>query len=253
MSEESLTELIKHQRNVLRLGYRELMKYQDLIFLFVRIDFVAFKQTILWPFWFVLQPITQTAFHSIMFGSVFDISKETGVPSMFFYFTGTVYWWCFSQSLVKKANTFMASAHIIGKVYFPSLTVTVSVLISDLIGFGIQFILFVRFFVFTCQTILSHTLLNLCKIPLLIVVVSVLGIGIELIISLLTMEYKGFKKLIGFQLLMIASLVIIPFSIVYKRFSNWKYFILEYNLMAGIIEDFRSIIFKEYYFDWSCK
>jgi lipopolysaccharide transport system permease protein len=256
MSEENWTEVIKPQRKVFGLGFKELIKYKDLIFLFVRRDFVAFyKQTVLGPFWYVLQPLMQTAVYSIMFGSIFDISKETGVPSILFYLIGTVSWWYFSQSLIKTANTFTANAHIFGKVYFPRLTVPVSVLLSNLIGFGIQFMLFVCFFAyfaFTGETSFSHALPNLWKIPLLVIIMAVLGLGMGLIISSLTTKYKDFKQFIGFgvQLLMFASPVIIPLSIVYKRFPPWTHFILEYNPMTGVIEGFRSIFFAEYDFDW---
>ena len=113
MSENNWTEVIKPQRKVFGLDFRELIKYKDLIFLFVRRDFVAFyKQTVLGPFWYVLQPLLQTAVYSIMFGSIFDISKETGVPSILFYLIGTVSWWYFSQSLIKTANTVTDNAHI---------------------------------------------------------------------------------------------------------------------------------------------
>lgn len=250
------TEVIEPKRKIFSADLKELLKYKDLILLFVRRDFVAFyKQTIIGPFWYVLQPLLQTLVYSVMFGNIFDINKETGVPSILFYLIGTVSWWYFSQSLIKTANTFTANAHIFGKVYFPRLTVPVSVLISNLIGFGIQFILFLCFYVYYAivnDLDTSVMLPNLWKVPVLVIIMAMLGLGMGLLISSLTTKYKDFKQFIGFgvQLLMFASPVIVPISIVLKRFPKWTHPILEYNPMTGIVEGFRSIFFKGYAFDW---
>ena len=224
--------------------------------MFVRRDFVAFyKQTVLGPFWFILQPLLQTLIYSTMFGNIFSIKEETGVPTILFYLIGTVAWGYFSQSLIKTSSTFTANAHIFGKVYFPRLTVPVSNFISNLIGFAIQFLLFLCFYfyyVFMKNLDGATMLPNIWKIPVLIVIMAMLGMGIGLFVSSLTTKYKDFKQFItfGVQLLMFASPVLVPMSIVLDRFPKWVHPILQYNPLTGIVEGFRSIFFKGYAFEW---
>lgn len=250
------TDVIEPKRKILSLNFKELFKHKDLILLFVVRDFVAFyKQTIIGPFWYVLQPLLQTAVYSIMFGNIFSISDETGVPSILFYLIGTVSWGYFSQSLIRTANTFTENANIFGKVYFPRLTVPISVLISSLISFGIQFLMFICFysyFVIVKDLPANTVFANLWKLPLLILLMAAMSMGFGLIISSLTTKYKDFKQLIGFgiQLVMFASPVIVPLSIVYKRFPEWTHGIVRYNPMTGIIEGFRSVFFEDYAFNW---
>lgn len=254
--EDSWTEVIVPRRKVFTTNFSELVKYKDLILLFVRRDFVAvYKQTVLGPFWYIIQPLLQTAVYSIMFGNIFSIKDETGVPSILFYLMGTVAWSYFSQSLIKTANTFSDNAHIFGKVYFPRLAVPVSVLLSNLIGFGIQFTLFVCFFIYfllTDDLNGAFVLQSLWKLPILILLMAMLGLGMGLIISSVTTKYKDFKQFIGFgvQLLMFASPVIVPLSIVYERFPAWTHGIVKYNPMSGVIEGFRSVFFEGYAFNW---
>jgi lipopolysaccharide transport system permease protein len=251
------TEVITPRRKIFTNTFKDLIEFKDLMFLFVRRDFVAYyKQTILGPFWYILQPLMQTAVYSIMFGSIFNISSETGVPSMLFYLSGTVSWWYFSQSLIKTSNTFTENAHIFGKVYFPRLIVPISVLISNLIGFSIQFLLFIGiyiFFLFGSDADIHFNFTRLLLIPVLVLNMAVLGLAIGLIISSLTSKYKDFKQFIGFgvQLLMFASPVIIPMSIVIKRFPVWTHMLLKYNPMTPIIESFRAVFFGKYEYDFS--
>jgi lipopolysaccharide transport system permease protein len=251
------TEVITPKRKVFAIGIKDLLDFKDLMFLFVRRDFVSYyKQTILGPFWYILQPLMQTAIYSIMFGSIFNISSSTGVPSVLFYLSGTVFWWYFSQSLIKTSNTFTANAHIFGKVYFPRLIVPISVLISNLIGFAIQFILFVLiylYFAFTTDIGRNFNFSYLLLLPLLILNMAVLGLAIGLIISSLTSKYKDFKQFIGFgvQLLMFASPVIVPLSIVHEKFPKWTHPLLEYNPMTPIIESLRAVFFENYAYSFS--
>jgi lipopolysaccharide transport system permease protein len=182
-----------------------------------------------------------------MFGSIFNISSETGVPSMFFL-SGTVSWWDFSQSLIKISNTFTENAYIFGEVYFPRLIVPISVLISNLIGFTIQFLLFIGiylFFLFGSEADIHLNFSRLLLIPVLVLNMAVLGLAIGLIISSITSKYKGFKQFIEFevQLLMFASPVIIPMSIVIKRVPVWTHTLLKYNPMTPIIKSFRAVFF----------
>ena len=251
------TEVIKPEKKFLKLGLKDLFKYRDLVFLFVKRDFISiYKQTVLGPFWYILQPLLQTLIYSVMFGNIFSIKEQTGVPHILFYLIGTVSWWYFAQTLIKTANTFTENAHIFGKVYFPRLTVPVSVIISNFIGFGIQFLMFLCFYTyfgFIGKVEISVMFNNIWKIPILIIIMAMLGLGIGLIISSLTTKYKDFKQFIGFgvQLLMFASPVLVPLSIVQTKFPKGVLPILEYNPMTGVIEGFRSIFFENYDFNWN--
>ena len=260
--QDNWTEIITPDRKFFSLKIKEVLDYWDLILLFVRRDFVSFyKQTILGPAWYVLQPLMQTSIYAVMFGGAFKIAQETSVPSFLFYLSGTVSWWYFAQSVTKTSNTFTANAHIFGKVYFPRLTVPFSILLSNLIGFSIQFFLFICIYMgyiflgdFNSQIGISQIL----WIPLLILNMAMLGLGIGLIISSLTTKYKDFQQFIGFgvQLLMFASPVIVPISIAEKMSKanpeGWGGLlksVLDYNPMSPIIEGFRSVFFTDYQFD----
>jgi len=258
--QEEWTEIITPDRKFFSLKLKDVFDYWDLILLFVRRDFVAFyKQTILGPAWYLLQPLIQTAIYAVMFGNILSISEETGVPSLLFYLSGTVTWWYFAQSVTKTSNTFTANAHIFGKVYFPRLTVPFSILISNLIGFGIQFTLFIAIYIgYVSLTDLDYTfsLSGLWFIPLLVLTMALLGLGIGLIVSSLTTKYKDFQQFIGFgvQLLMFASPVIMPVSIAESKAGEWGKVlttVLEYNPMTSVIEGFRAIFFSGYKFDTS--
>ena len=257
MSKQVWTEIITPKKTVSVFNLKELLNYRDLISLFVKRDFVTlYKQTILGPFWYVITPIVQTVIYTMMFGSIFSISDSTGIPAILFYLSGSVTWAYFSQSVIKTSNTFSGNADIFGKVYFPRLVVPISVLISNLIGFGIQLLLFVLFFLyyyFFSGVSLSFNPVNLLWIPVLLLNMALLGLGIGLIVSSLTTKYKDFKQFIGFgiQLLMFMSPVIVPMSIVNEKFPDWSKPILEYNPMTPIIEGFRAAFFENYVFDFS--
>jgi lipopolysaccharide transport system permease protein len=257
MSKQVWTEIITPKKTVSVFNLKELLNYRDLISLFVKRDFVTlYKQTILGPFWYVITPIVQTVIYTMMFGNIFSISDSTGIPAILFYLSGSVTWAYFSQSVIKTSNTFSGNADIFGKVYFPRLVVPISVLISNLIGFGIQLLLFVLFFLyyyFFSGVSLSFNPVNLLWIPVLLLNMALLGLGIGLIVSSLTTKYKDFKQFIGFgiQLLMFMSPVIVPMSIVNEKFPDWSKPILEYNPMTPIIEGFRAAFFENYVFDFS--
>ena len=251
------TEIITPKKSVSVFSLKELLNYRDLISLFVKRDFVTlYKQTILGPFWYVITPVIQTVIYTMMFGSIFSISDSTGVPAVLFYLSGSVTWAYFSQSVIKTSNTFSGNADIFGKVYFPRLVVPISVLISNLIGFGIQLLLFVAFFLyyfFFSGVTISFNFSNLLWVPLLLLNMAILGLGIGLIVSSLTTKYKDFKQFIGFgiQLLMFMSPVIVPMKIVTEKFPPWSIPILDYNPMTPIIEGFRAAFFENYAFDFS--
>ena len=220
----------------IRLG--ELWRYRDLIMLFVRRDFVAiYKQTILGPLWYLIQPIMTTLIFTVIFGKVAGIPTD-GLPQVMFYLSGVVAWRYFADSLEKTSNTFVANAHIFGKVYFPRLTVPLSVVISNLIAFAIQLLLFAGFWVyFYAKGTAIQLQFAALFLPMLILQMAFLGLGCGIIISSLTTKYRDLTQLVGFgvQLWMYATPVVYPSSIIPEKYQ-W---LMALNPMASIIEVFR--------------
>lgn len=215
-----------------------LWRYRDLIFLFVWRDFVAiYKQTILGPFWYLLQPLVTTLVFTIIFGKVAKLPTD-GLPPMIFYMSGIVTWRYFADCLTKTSNTFVGNAGIFGKVWFPRLTVPISVVISNLITFGIQFLLFLGFWAFFIMkgTSVSPKPLILL-LPLFIIQMAVLGLGLGIFVSSLTTKYRDLVQLVGFgvQLWMYATPIVYPTSLVPEK---WQW-LIAINPMTPIIEVFR--------------
>ena len=216
----------------------ELWRYRDLIMLFVRRDFIAvYKQTILGPLWFLLQPLFTTIVFTVIFGKIAKIPTD-GLPQILFYLSGVVTWNYFANCLSKASDTFVANAGIFGKVWFPRLSVPISNVITNLITFGIQFILFFCFWIFFYlkgSTISMKP--SVLFVPLLIVQMAALGLGFGIIISSLTTKYRDLTYLVGFgvQLWMFATPVVYPISRIPARFQ-W---IIALNPMAPIVELFR--------------
>lgn len=220
----------------LRLG--ELWKYRDLIRLMVWRDFVAtYKQTILGPLWYLIQPITTTLVFTVIFGAIAKLPTD-GLPPFLFYLAGTTVWGYFSSCLTNTSNTFTANAGIFGKVYFPRLSVPVSIVISNLISFIVRMIMFVAFLVYF---ILSGSNIKITvwalMLPALILLMAGLGLGIGIIVSSLTTKYRDLQHMVGFgvQLLMYATPVIYPLSTVPE---NFQWLVLA-NPLTPIIEMFK--------------
>jgi lipopolysaccharide transport system permease protein len=229
---------IRPKRGLLDINLREIWKYRDLVMLFVRRDFVArYKQTILGPLWFIIQPILTTLMFTVVFSQVAGISTD-GLPPMLFYMAGTVAWTYFSTCLNSTSNTFVSNAGIFGKVYFPRLTVPLSIVISNLIQFAIQFALLAAIMLFYY---LRGTAIHLngyvVLIPYLIVIMALMGLGFGIIISSLTTKYRDLTNLVAFgmQLWMYATPIIYPLSKVPAKF---KMFVLA-NPVTPIVETFR--------------
>jgi lipopolysaccharide transport system permease protein len=216
----------------------QLWRYRDLLLLFVRRDFVAFyKQTILGPLWFLVQPVITTFTFSIIFGNLAGISTE-GVPKVLFYMSTLVLWTYFADTLNKTADTFTANAHLFGKVYFPRMIVPLSVVVSNLIKLGIQLGLFVAFYIYYLAKGASFKpTMALCLVPYLIVLIAILGLGLGIIISSLTTKYRDLKFLVtfGVQLLMYASPIVYPLSTVP---AQYRVYVLA-NPITSIIETFK--------------
>jgi lipopolysaccharide transport system permease protein len=250
MMEEGLMDEPKHGREagwslVIRprrawfdLRLDELWAYRDLVALFVWRDFVSqYKQTILGPLWYLIQPLLTTITFTVVFGRMAGLSTD-GVPAFLFYMAGSVVWAYFSACLTKTANTFTGNAAIFGKVYFPRLAVPVSILFSNLVAFGIQFLLFLAFFAYYLSTGASLTPnLWVLAMPALLLLMACQGLGVGIIVSSLTTRYRDLQFLVTFgtQLLMYATPVIYPLSAVPEQY-RW---LLVANPMTPVVEVFR--------------
>jgi len=236
---------IKPHTGLFELSLRELWSYRDLILLFVKRDFVSqYKQTILGPLWHLIQPVLTTMMFLLLFNSIASIPTD-GIEPILFYLSGITIWNYFSSCLISTSSTFVANAGIFGKVYFPRLVIPLSVVLSNLIRFAIQFGLFLAVLLFfiikgTVHLQLDWTLLLL---PVLVFLMAGMGLGLGIIISSLTTKYRDFTVLIGFavQLLMYATPVAYPLSFL----ENKKYApFIEWNPMSTVVEGFRYCIFQ---------
>lgn len=232
------------------LHLEDLWRYRDLLMLFVRRDFVAvYKQTILGPIWFFIQPVLTTLTFTLVFGRIAGLSTD-GVPQLLFYLTGITFWNYFSTCLTFTSNTFTSNAGIFGKVYFPRLIVPLSIVISNLLKFGIQYALFLLawgWFLFTEDSV--HPNWAMLLTPLLIVLMAFLGLGFGMIFSSLTTKYRDLAFLLqfGVQLLMYATPVIYPLSSIPEKY-RW---IILANPMTPVLETFKYGYLGAGVFEWS--
>ncbi len=220
----------------LRLG--ELWRYRDLIQLLVWRDFVAYyKQTILGPLWYLIQPVLTTLVFTVIFGNIAKLSTD-GLPPFLFYLAGNTVWSYFSTCLISTSNTFTNNAAIFGKVYFPRLSMPIAVVISNLISFAIRLGMFLAFLAYFWLTgVIIQPSRWLLLLPLLIVIMAGLGLGLGIIVSSLTTKYRDLQQLVSFgvQLLMYAAPVIYPLSSVQ---GTWRWLLIA-NPMTPVIEMFR--------------
>ncbi|MCU7551286.1 ABC transporter permease [Chitinophagaceae bacterium LB-8] len=236
--EEHWTETIEPRTRLLDLRLKEVWRYRDLIAMFVRRDFIAtYKQTILGPLWFFIQPLLTSITFVIIFGRVAKISTD-GMPMMVFYLSGITIWNYFSQTLTATSTIFTANANIFGKVYFPRLTLPLSLIISNLVRFSIQFVLFLcvwLYYIIKGSAIQPNWAIVLT--PVLLVLMGLLSLGVGMIFSSMTTKYRDLTMLLqfGIQLLMYATPVIYPLSALPQKY---KLFILA-NPVSPIVETFR--------------
>ena len=233
--------VIKPKSSWFNLKLSELIRYKDLLFMFVRRDVVTiYKQTVLGPLWILIQPIFTTVMYVFVFGNVANLPTE-GIPKPLFYLSGVILWGYFSEAFSKTSSTFSENAAIFGKVYFPRLIMPLSKVFSALIKFGIQFALFVGLLVYYLVTEPENINpgVSMLLLPLLLVLMAGLGLGFGLIFSSLTTKYRDLKFLIqfGVQLLMYATPIIYPLSMMQE--GSTTRFVLELNPISHIIEAFK--------------
>lgn len=238
-TEQSWDLIITPRKKWWDLQLRDVWHYRDLIGLFVRRDFVSrYKQTILGPLWFIIQPLLTSIVFTVIFGNIARLPTD-GLPQMLFYMSGNILWSYFSTCLTSTSTTFTANAHLFGKVYFPRLVMPVSIVISDLITFAIQFVFFLAYllFFYLRGSTVGLTTWALA-LPLLLVLMAGLGLGFGIIISSLTTKYRDLQYLVSFGvgLWMYATPVIYPVSSIPEK---WRW-VANVNPVTPIIETFRK-------------
>lgn len=238
MQNNNWTTTIKPKTGWFDINLKELLQYKDLIIMFVKRDFkTLYKQTILGPLWIIINPLLTTIMFTVVFGNIASIPTD-GIPQIVFYMLGTTVWTYFSSCLTKTASTFTGNAAIFGKVYFPRLVTPIATVISGLINFGVQFLMFLGFMgYFMIKGSPIHPNLYILMTPLLLVQLAALALGFGIIISSLTTKYRDLAVLVtfGVQLWMYATPVVYPASQISGKLKT----LMMLNPVSPIVETFR--------------
>lgn len=250
IEEEEWDLEVTPERGLFELPLKDIWHFRDLLVLMVRRDVVSFyKQTILGPLWFFIQPVFTTLVFVFVFGNLAGLSTD-GLPQFLFYLAGITAWNYFADCLIKTSTVFRDNAQLFGKVYFPRLVVPLSIVTGNLIRFGVQFLLFMGvwlYFYFQGSDIFLTWAALL--FPILVVLMAFLGLGLGLMITAMTTKYRDLAFLVtfGVQLLMYATTVIYPLSSAPEKYRN----LVALNPMTGIIETFRFAFLGEGMFSWA--
>jgi lipopolysaccharide transport system permease protein len=237
ISDNQWTEIIEPKGKWFDLKLKEVWDYRDLISIFVRRDVISsYKQTVLGPIWFFLGPLLTVVLYTFVFGSIANIPTD-GIPAPLFYLAGTTLWNYFANCFSGASSTFTGNAHLFGKVYFPRLVAPLSMVISNLLRTLIQFIMFMAFWVYYYAQGKVDFSWHMLWFPYLIVLMALLALGIGIAISAFTTKYRDLNNFIpiGVNILMYASPVIYPTSLVPAQFQKY----LWYNPLQHIIDCFR--------------
>ncbi len=247
---ENRTLIIKPHEKLWHVDLGEIWRYRDLIQLFVKRNIVVqYKQTILGPLWYVIQPILTVIMNMVVFGGIAKMSTD-GVPQALFYLAGNVCWFYFSDCLNQTSNTFITNQHMFGKVYFPRLVVPIATVLSNLLRFGIQLGLFVVIYLyFLLNGSDIHLTWAIVLIPLFIVMLAGFGLGFGILVSSMTTKYRDLSILFTFivQLWMYATPIVYPISMVQE--GTLRTLIMA-NPMTSIIEAFKYATLGQGYFSW---
>lgn len=241
--------IIEPKSGLFDCDFKESFKFYDLLLLLIKRDIVTiYKQTILGPIWYFIQPVFTTIMFTFVFGKLANISTD-GVPHIIFYLLGITIWNYFSECLAKTSNIFIANQGIFGKVYFPRIVVPASIIMSNLGKFFIQFALFLivlSYYYFTSDSI--HISVYAFSLPLIILIMATLGMGLGLIFSSMTAKYRDLTFLLrfGVQLFMYASPVIYPFSVVPDEYKK----LISLNPLTPLFEAMRYSFFGSGDFNW---
>lgn len=230
--------IIDGKSSLFDLKFSDVWRYRDLLILLVKRDFISFyKQTVLGPLWFFIQPLFTTIVFTFIFGNLAGISTD-GLPQPLFYLAGITAWNYFADCLTKTSTVFKDNANLFGKVYFPRLIMPLSIVVSNLVKFGVQFVLFLAmllYFKLSGATVQLHWVVLL--FPVLMLLMAMLGLGLGLIITAMTTKYRDLAFLVGFgvQLLMYSTTVIYPLSAAPEKYRA----LIGANPMTALIESFR--------------
>jgi lipopolysaccharide transport system permease protein len=249
MQNQEFTTVIKPKNKLFEVDFKEIWNYRDLLSMFVKRDIITqYKQTILGPVWFFVQPALTTIMYMVVFGGIAKISTD-GLPQPLFYLAGIVLWQYFSDCLNKTSSTFISNQHIFGKVYFPRLIVPLSTITSNLVRLFIQFLLFIAVYIYyiIIGTDITPNIYMLL-FPLLIIMIAGLSLGFGIIVSSMTTKYRDLTILFTFfvQLWMYATPVIYPLSTMSEKYQ-W---IIALNPLTSIFETFKYGMLGVGTFDW---
>lgn len=238
--EQGWTTEICPKDNLLSVDFKEIWRYRDLMMLFVKRNIITqYKQTILGPLWYVIQPLMTTIMYMVVFGGIAKISTD-GLPQPLFYLAGISFWQYFSDCLTKTSNTFVNNASIFGKVYFPRLVTPLSDVISNLVRFGIQFGLFLVVYAYYAlfTDVQIHTNWYALMFPILVLMLAGLALGFGILFSSMTTKYRDLQLLLGFfvSLWMYATPVIYPLSTINNETLR---LVMQLNPLTGIVEFFK--------------
>ena len=244
-TEDTWLYTISSKQKLINLNFKEIWRYRDLLMLFVKRDVVTvYKQTILGPLWYVIQPLFTSVIFTLIFNNLANIPTGEGVPSFLFNLAGITSWNYFKECLTGTSSTFTKNQNIFGKVYFPRVIMPMSIVVSNLLKFGIQFLVFIGFYLFYVfsKDANVNPNINLILLPIVILIMGLLGLGFGMLISSMTTKYRDLTFLVqfGVQLLMYTSAVMYPLSYFKEKLPEYSWFV-EYNPIAIVVEAFRNM------------
>lgn len=238
--QQEWTNVIESDHSLFKLNLKEVWQYRDLVFMFVKRDFISsFKQTILGPLWFFINPIMTTIVFTFVFGGIAKLPTD-GIPPVLFYLAGNTLWGYFSTTMLSVSNVFTGNAGIFGKVYFPRLVTPISTIISSFMRLSIQLLLFfivLGYFIYKDQVLPNYWAFFS---PVLIIFLALFALGLGMIFSSLTTKYRDLSLLLGFgvSLFMWFTPVILPTSMVKKQLGHYGY-LADLNTLTPIFECFK--------------
>ena len=238
--EQGWTTEIRPKEKLLSVDFKEIWRYRDLMMLFVKRNIITqYKQTVLGPLWYIIQPMMTTVMYMVVFGGIAKISTD-GLPQPLFYLAGISFWHYFADCLNKTSNTFVSNSAIFGKVYFPRLVTPLSDVISNLVRFGIQFALFLIVYAYYAlfTDVQIHTNWYALMLPILVAMLAGLALGFGILFSSMTTKYRDLQLLLGFfvSLWMYATPVIYPLSTINNETLR---LVMQLNPLTGIVEFFK--------------
>lgn len=245
MKEEKWLIEISSTSKLLDFNFKEVWQYRDLLLLFVKRDIVTlYKQTILGPIWYFIQPLFTSVIFTLIFNDIAGIDTE-GIPSFLFNLAGITIWNYFKECLIATSDTFKKNEQIFGKVYFPRIIMPMSIVVSNLLKFGIQILIFIVFYIYYLANGWDlQPSKFILLLPFLILFMAMLGLGLGMLISSMVTKYRDLTFLVSFgvQLLMYISLVVLPLSLFQEKGFEW---VVTYNPMAHMIEFGRFLLLGE--------